>query len=51
MNAESNKIRSFHLGGTKYLIFHGPNGFVENINLQEWEDGKIVNRNIFNNPV
>ena len=42
MNTEPIKM-SFHLGITKYLIFHGPNGFVENIHLQEWENGKAAN--------
>ena len=31
--------RTFLLGGTKYVIFQGSQGLIENIYLKEWEDG------------
>ena len=28
--------RTFHLGGSKYIIFHGSQGLIRNIYLKEW---------------
>ena len=33
--------RTFHLGGSKYVIFQGSQGIIENIYLKEWQDGKV----------
>ena len=38
--------RTFHLGGSKYVIFHGSQGLIENIYLKEWEDGEVKNKGI-----
>ena len=32
--------RTFHLGGTKYVIYQGSHGLIENIYLKECEDGE-----------
>ena len=33
--------RTFHLGGTKYVIYQSSYGFIENIYLKEWEDDEV----------
>ena len=38
--------RTFHLGGSKYVIFLGIQGLTENIYLKEWEDGEVKNKGI-----
>ena len=38
--------RTFHLGGTKYVIFQGSQGLIENIYMKEWEDGEVKNQGI-----
>ena len=35
----------YHIGGSKYMIFHGTKGFVENIYLKDW-DGKKINSSV-----
>ena len=35
--------RTFHLGGSKYVIYQGSHGLIENIYLKEWEDGEVKN--------
>ena len=37
--------KTYHIGGTKYLIFHGSNGLIENIYFKDW-DGKKVNSSV-----
>ena len=36
--------RTFHLGGTKYVIYQGSHGLIENIYLKEWEDGEVKSK-------
>ena len=31
--------KTYHIGGSKYVIFHGTKGFIENIYVKDW-DGK-----------
>ena len=38
--------RTFHLGTSKYVIFQGSRGLIENIDLKEWEDGEVKNEGI-----
>ena len=38
--------RTFHLGGSKYIIYQGSHGLIENIYLKEWEDGEVKNQGI-----
>ena len=38
--------RTFHLGGSKYVIFQGSQGLIENIYLKEWEDDEVKNQGI-----
>ena len=38
--------RTFHLGGSKYVIYQGSQGLIENIYLKEWEDGEVKNQGI-----
>ena len=38
--------RTFHLGGTKYVIYQGDQGIIQNIYLKEWEDGEVKNQGI-----
>ena len=38
--------RTFHLGGSKYVIFHGSQGLIEHIYLKDWEDGEVKNKGI-----
>ena len=38
--------RTFHLGGSKYVIYQGSHGLIENIHLKEWEDGEVKNKGI-----
>ena len=38
--------RTFHLGGSKYAIFHGTQGIIKNIYLKEWDDGEVINKGI-----
>ena len=38
--------RTFHLGGSKYVIFHGSQGLIANIYWKEWEDGEVKNKGI-----
>ena len=37
---------TFHLGGTKYVVYQGSHGLIENIYLKEWEDGEVKNQGI-----
>ena len=34
---------TFHLGGTRYVIYQGSQGLIENIYLKEWEGGQVKN--------
>ena len=38
--------RTFHLGGSKYVNFHGTQGLIENIYLKEWEDGEVKTKGL-----
>ena len=38
--------RTFHLGGSKYVIYQGSHGLIENIYLKEWENGEVKNQGI-----
>ena len=40
-NASPEFKRTYHLGGKKYAVFHGPNGLINQIHLKEW-DGKTI---------
>ena len=44
--AEAVIKRTFHLGGSKYVIYRGSHGVIENIYLKEWEDGEVKNQGI-----
>ena len=36
--------RTFHLGGSKYVIYQGSQGLLENSYLKEWEDAEVKNQ-------
>ena len=36
----------FHLGGSKYVIYQGSYGLIENIYLKDWEDVEMKNQGI-----
>ena len=38
--------RTFHIGGAKYVIFHGTQGLIEHICVKEWQDGEVINAGI-----
>ena len=44
--AEAVIKRTFHLGGSKYVIYQGSYGLIENIYLKDWEDGEMKNQGI-----
>ena len=33
---------TYHLGGTKYMVFFGQQGMVEEIHLKEWDGEKVT---------
>ena len=44
--AEAVIKRTFHLGGSKYVIYQVSYGLIENIYLKDWEDGEMKNQGI-----
>ena len=37
---------TFHIGGKRYLIFHGENSLVKNIFIKEWDGKKVTNKGV-----
>ena len=44
--AQAGIKRLFHLGGSKYVIYQGSRGLIENIYSKEWEDGEVKNQSL-----